>query len=233
MHLLHVTCLPTLQLQRCEEYYGALLHELHAEVRRAGSRGRGIGLPADPGQGLGAATVCADAAGSLGLGLHPLRPAAAACLLLLRAQKAAAVRKAAEMEEAREGAMLEARRWQHQAEELEAQVQLLEAAEGSRPAPPPHATPVAASLPEGTPAEQDSAVQQLAVLQEQLECLAEGGLPALQQERARMSICLQTIKVGGSGRGPSPPPLHSAPGAPLPSVPAPPPPLHHPPTGYY
>lgn len=31
--LLHITCLPTLQLQRCEEYYGALLHEQHAEVR--------------------------------------------------------------------------------------------------------------------------------------------------------------------------------------------------------
>ena len=33
VRLLHVTCLPTLQLQRCEEYYGGLLHELHSEVR--------------------------------------------------------------------------------------------------------------------------------------------------------------------------------------------------------
>ncbi len=36
--LLHVTCLPTLQLQRCEEYYGGLLHELHSEVRLGGYR---------------------------------------------------------------------------------------------------------------------------------------------------------------------------------------------------
>lgn len=128
-----------------------------------------------------------------------------AALPLPRAQKAGALRRAVEMEEAREAATLEARRWQHQAEELEAQVQLLEAAQASRPPPPPAPAPVAASLPAGTPAvggggEPDSAVQQLAALQEQLECLAEGGLPALQQERARMSICLQTIKVG-LGRG--------------------------------
>ncbi len=40
---------------------------------------------------------------------------------------------------------------------------------------------------------------QLAALQRQLENLAaaEGSLPQLQQERARMSICLRTIKVGG------------------------------------
>lgn len=38
---------------------------------------------------------------------------------------------------------------------------------------------------------------QLAALQRQLESLAaaEGSLPQLQQERARMSICLRTIKV--------------------------------------
>lgn len=39
---------------------------------------------------------------------------------------------------------------------------------------------------------QGDAVRQLAALHEQLENLAEGGLPALQQERARMSICLQS-----------------------------------------
>lgn len=42
--LLHITCLPTLQLQRCEEYYGGLLHEMHSEVRMGGT-GPGLGGP--------------------------------------------------------------------------------------------------------------------------------------------------------------------------------------------
>lgn len=110
-------------------------------------------------------------------------------------QKANAQKKAEQLEGQRDAAVLEARRWQHQAEQLEAQAQLLR--EQGEPAAPasPSAKPSAAcsgGQPEG-------AVQQLAVLQQQLESLAEGGLPALQQERARMSICLQTIKVGANG----------------------------------
>ncbi|KAL4458186.1 hypothetical protein ABPG75_013051 [Micractinium tetrahymenae] len=131
VRVLHVTCLPTLQLQRVEEFYGGLLHEVHAE-------------------------------------------------------KAAALRQAKDTEVERDAALAEALTWRRQHEELDQQMQLLR--ERTPPAPPRLAEAEA-----GSPADVSA---QLAALQRQLENLAaaEGSLPQLQQERARMSICLRTIK---------------------------------------
>lgn len=60
--------------------------------------------------------------------------------------------------------------------------------------------PQAAKAPELTSAGQADVTVQLSALQQQLESLAADGNSAqLQQERARMSICLRTIKVAAVG----------------------------------
>ena len=110
-------------------------------------------------------------------------------------QKAGLQKRLQELAEQRDAALLEARRWQHAAEEHEAVlVQLQQREEQQLPAAA-SAAMAAGQAPQG------DAVRQLAALQEQLECLAEGGLPALQQERARMSICLQSEQAAGARGG--------------------------------
>ncbi len=99
-----------------------------------------------------------------------------------------------ELEEQRDAALLEARRWQHAAEEQEAVLVHVQQREQQLPAAASAAVDLDVQAPQG------DAVCQLAALHEQLESLAEGGLPALQQERARMSICLQSKLGGGGGR---------------------------------
>ena len=124
-------------------------------------------------------------------GTPPLRACLPVCL-----QKAAALKRARDMEEQRDAALADALRWRQQ---LEAEQQL--AAQAQPLAQPPEAsvlTPaaaVAAPLQHAGPSQPDVTAQ-LAALQQHLECLAAEGssLPQLQQERARMSICLQTIK---------------------------------------
>ena len=101
-------------------------------------------------------------------------------------QKAGLQKRLQELEEQRDAAVLEARRWQHAAAEHEAVLVQVQQREQQLPAAASAAVGVAGQAPQG------HAVLQLAALHEQLESLAEGGLPALQQERARMSICLQS-----------------------------------------
>lgn len=105
-------------------------------------------------------------------------------------QKAGLQKRLQELAEQRDAALLEARRWQHTAEEHEAVLVQLQQQEQQVPA----AASAAVAAGHAPP---DDAVRQLAALHEQLECLAEGGLPALQQERARMSICLQSEQRQG------------------------------------
>lgn len=101
-------------------------------------------------------------------------------------QKAGLQKRLQELEEQRDAALLEARRWQHAAEEQEAVLVQLQQREQQLPTAASAAVGGSGQEPQG------DAVRQLAALHEQLENLAEGGLPALQQERARMSICLQS-----------------------------------------
>lgn len=94
--------------------------------------------------------------------------------------------------------MAEARRWRQELAAAEDQAQALREELATAKA-------AAAEQPGG---EHADVALQLAALQQQLEGMAaEGGLAVpLQQERARMSICLRTIKVrGGRGSGACPP----------------------------
>lgn len=128
VRLLHITCLPTTQMQRVEEFFGGLMHEVHAEKAMAEKRARG-----------------------------------------LEEQRDVAVAEAFQLRHALELAQ----------EQLEEQRQ----------------EPQAAKAPELTSAGQADVTVQLSALQQQLESLAADGNSAqLQQERARMSICLRTIK---------------------------------------
>ena len=103
-------------------------------------------------------------------------------------QKAAAEKRARDLEEQRDSAVAEVLRLRHSLElaqeQVEEQRQEVLAARTSEPA--------LSSAADVT--------QQLSALQQQLESLAaEGSSAQLHQERARMSICLRTIKVGTQG----------------------------------
>jgi hypothetical protein len=101
-------------------------------------------------------------------------------------QKATAHKLAVQMEEQRDTAVADARRWRQ--ELAAAQEQLLlhqQDLVAARSAAVQHA-----------PGGQADVTAQLDTLRHQLESLAaNGGLPQLHQERARMGICLRTIKV--------------------------------------
>lgn len=105
-------------------------------------------------------------------------------------QKATAHKLAVQMEEQRDTAVADARRWRQ--ELAAAQEQLLLHQQDlviARSAAAQHA-----------PSGQADVTSQLDTLRHQLESLAaNGGLPQLHQERARMGICLRTIKVCAGG----------------------------------
>lgn len=102
-------------------------------------------------------------------------------------QKSAAQKLVHQAEQQRDAALAEARRWRQE----------LTAAEDQAHALRGELAAAKTAVPQQLGGEHADVALQLAALQQQLEGLAaEGGLAApLQQERARMSICLRTIKV--------------------------------------
>lgn len=199
VRMLHVTCLPTLQLQRVEEFYGALLHEQHAEVRCPGGVDGTLGWAVQAGQ----LNRHWRTAGALPGRLHSSMRVPNVLLLILWTpcnrtlpsaclQKAALLRRVSDLEAERDVAVADARASRQQHEQLEQQISLLR-----ERTPAPAAAERSPTLLQGSSlaAPPADVTSQLAALQQQLESLAaEGELPALAQERARMSICLRTIK---------------------------------------